>query len=188
MFSCVYHSHFLLGSGAFRHSSGKFSRPSTRVCSGILENPMLSLVSANPMIFFLYKYLCVSGVESTSKHAVHTKTPWRWMEYDGIINWFGIDYWPAKTSSIPFSSISCSIFTGKSWKSPCPSCPKPRVGIKVFCFAWPHVSWHVIDLEPVPYLIFPPQPWYPRKYGRTIPLNGLCWGYLRCFKWLVWLP
>ena len=78
------------------------------------------------------------------------------MEYDGIINWLGIDYWPAKTSSIPFSSISCSIFTGKSWKSPCHSCPKPRVGIKVFCFAWPHVSWHVIDLEPVPSICRPP--------------------------------
>lgn len=78
------------------------------------------------------------------------------MEYDGIINWLGIDYWPAKTSSIPFSSISCSIFTGKSWKSPCHSCPKPRVGIKVFCFAWPHVSGHVIDLEPVPSICRPP--------------------------------
>lgn len=51
--------HFLLGSGAFRHSSGKFSRPSTRVCSGILENPMLSLVSADPMIFFCTS-ICVS--------------------------------------------------------------------------------------------------------------------------------
>lgn len=135
---------------------------------------------------FLYKCLCVSGlVESTSKHAVHTKTPWRWVEYDGIINWFGAGLqkhnpFRSLRFHVPFSRANhgnLHAIHAQSLESASKSSALPDPACLDMSLTWNPSSLSV-----------DPQPWYPRKYGRTIPLNGLCWGYLRCFKWLVWLP